>query len=192
MLEISREQFMKDFWNYYIMLENDFRKTIAYVELDEINFKTFSKEYIKLYQSICAEMDVIFKVVCGFNTDAYKNIINYSTELLGEFPDIVDVKIKVLYSDIELQPFKNWQKEESIAWWTAYNKVKHNRVDNAKDGNLKNILTSLSALYLLEKYLIKKSKYFPDSPDKESSLFAIKDWNTSSRMVGGGAVIITH
>lgn len=184
-IEITRGAFMNNFWEYYLLLEKDFINTLNYVELSEKNFTTYSKEYIKLYQTICSEMDVIFKLVCGFDTNAYKKITNYSTKLLREFGDIVNVKIDVRRTNIVLQPFMGWKPEESIDWWTGYNKIKHNRIINIEQANLRNVLNSLSALYLLEKYLFRKQKFEPDSPEVESSLFKIQDWKVELMHIAG-------
>ena len=75
---MNRNEFCKYHWDYYLVLEKDFLRTEQYVSFDlgenynynntEPNNKgnslTFSNEYIKQYQAICSEVDVILKSIC--------------------------------------------------------------------------------------------------------------------------------
>lgn len=70
---------------------------------------------------------------------------------------------------------------QSLHWWVAYNNIKHGRVGNFSDANLKNTLNALAALYILEIYFLKS---IADAlgemgiPDKPSSLFKLNDFET--------------
>ena len=53
-------------WKYYISLEKQFLDTERYVEFDYINNgKAYSVEYLKLFQAVCSEVDVVGKVLAG-------------------------------------------------------------------------------------------------------------------------------
>ena len=39
---MNRDEFIKNYWRFYILLENKFIKTLNYVELTRKNFKTYS------------------------------------------------------------------------------------------------------------------------------------------------------
>ena len=39
---MTRDQFIREYWNYYLMLEKKFITTTLYVALSEDNFNTFS------------------------------------------------------------------------------------------------------------------------------------------------------
>ncbi len=56
------KRFIKNYWNFYLRLEDDFFATLKYVEFDKKNYNTFSLEYLKLYLSVCSEIDVVGKV----------------------------------------------------------------------------------------------------------------------------------
>ncbi|MGL4284600.1 hypothetical protein [Eubacterium aggregans] len=43
MERLTRNEFMKQFWDYYLLLEEEFIQSLEYVELDKRNFGTFSK-----------------------------------------------------------------------------------------------------------------------------------------------------
>jgi hypothetical protein len=64
---MTRKDFLQRYWSYYLILEEKFRITLNYVELDERNAFSFSNEYALLLQSIGAELDNFFKVYCGFS-----------------------------------------------------------------------------------------------------------------------------
>lgn len=180
---VERGEFMNNFWDYYLLLEKNFLEALNYVELDKRNFGAFSKEFIKQYQTIGAELDTLFKLACGFELKEDKNMRVYAKVLLEEFPGIKSVKITVMGTDIILCPFKDWSDKkdaEPLSWWKGFNGVKHNRIEGVIGANLENILLILSALYILEKYVIKKAEYNPDVPNRESELFKIEGWETNT------------
>ena len=57
------ESFIKHYWQYYKELEDEIIATRRYVDFDQGNFSTFSVEYLKLYQTICSEIDVLGKAI---------------------------------------------------------------------------------------------------------------------------------
>jgi len=80
-----------------------------------------------------------------------------------------------------LQPFRNWSNRttyKSPDWWGPYNEVKHDRINNLKKANLKNVVNALAGLYVLEMYLVKyigngDNDY--DVPNDISRLFKMYD-----------------
>lgn len=64
---MNRQEFLNDYWGYYLMLEKKLINTFNYVELSTSNYSTFSNEYASLIQSIGAELDSFFKLYCSFN-----------------------------------------------------------------------------------------------------------------------------
>ena len=69
--------FIRQYWNFFETLEDDFIETERYVSLDEDNFDTFSIEYNRLYQSVCSEIDVVAKYLCGVGNSKANNIVQY-------------------------------------------------------------------------------------------------------------------
>ena len=71
--------FLKSYWSYYIELESQFIETKRYVEFSTDNQKTYSVEYLKLYQAVCSEIDVVGKEIAqrvnpNFTVDTRTNI----------------------------------------------------------------------------------------------------------------------
>lgn len=206
MISLTREEFCKYHWSYYLVLEKDFLEIERYVTFDlgnnflyddnesndKGNSECFSNEFIKQYQAICSEVDVILKSICKEfdNNSSANDMKNYTAEILNCWPEIVQQKVKI--KDIELQPFSNWSGSEeeeytSPAWWAPYNKVKHNRLSNYRNANLKNTLNALAGLYILEQYFVK---YIGDRdnarevPDDTSKIFEMIDFPTKEKVIG--------
>lgn len=63
---------VQSYWEYYQELERDFISTRKYVAFEEDNFSTYSVEYLKLYQAVCSEIDVLGKVMAGAVNPTFK------------------------------------------------------------------------------------------------------------------------
>lgn len=199
-----REEFIDTFWDYYLVLEQDFLSTERYVSFDLgdnylydggtpkklENSRCFSVEFAKQYQTICSEIDVILKAICGeLNAKLSKeNICEYTKAILNNnfWKSIVSQEVE--FKKIKLQPFKNWSENpyQSPDWWSLYNDVKHNRAVKYQDANLKNVLNSLAGLYILENYLVKYIGDRDDSrdvPDDMSKIFTMVNWSTKHKIL---------
>lgn len=148
-------EFNKNYWSYYIVLEERFLKLKNYIEFDCDNYACYSCELLSYLQTICSEVDVIFKEICGYPGEKYKNMGNYCVDHRRNCPDLVNRRVNVDYFGVEIQPFKDLTENTLMQWWSAYNGVKHARISNYKNGNLENVLFALAGLYVLEKELYK-------------------------------------
>ena len=61
-----------------------------------------------------------------------------------------------------LRPLKNAHKRAGTFWEKAYQAVKHDRFASLKDGNIKALLHSMAALYLLNLYYRNDEHYSQD------------------------------
>lgn len=186
---MNKKDFLRKHWNYYLMLEEDFRKTIRFVELDPSNFNTFSVEFSKQLQSICSEFDVICKSICKFynGKSSASNIHDYAAIILSSLTDITGSKVSIIGIDgVIFTPLEFWIQKpyQSPKWWKEYNAVKHNRFENFNKANLENVLNALAALYILELNLLKlicdRDEETHDIPHKESDLFKLNEWTTNT------------
>lgn len=180
MLLLTRNEFLENYWNYYLMLERKFIHTLNYVELSEENYKVFSNEYANLMYSIGAELDAFFKIYCSI--DSKGTIKNYCKWITENKKDLLNRSIYIHNKNIVIRPLNGWSVEspgKSLSWWTAYTNIKHNRFQNKKDGSLKNVLYILGTLYLLEyDYFLNFNSTAPDydkiwETSPSSSLFNI-------------------
>ena len=201
------KQFVKSYWDYFLELEEQLLETKRYVDFDQTNERTYSIEYLKLYQAVCSEIDVVAKEIASdlnvkFKVDSGTNITKWGYELQQQFPTI---KIKkVLFNEgCSVTPFENWEYEWAISkdgkrylrlvqgmsnpeWWTSYNKVKHQRIGLVTGtkyfqlANQKNLISAFSALFLLEQlYIFKICNN--NSPEREKSiLFSMMEENNET------------
>jgi hypothetical protein len=194
---MNRNEFLINYWKYYNALEDDFIRVIRYIEILEINYQTCSDEIIKQLQAVGSEFDNICKAICGFNLKDEKNIYDYANYIFGKISDITSIEISIKNTKgIKVKPFEGWNKLKAgkLFWWKAYNKVKHNRIDNYKLGNLRNLLNALGALYLMELYLVRevgRNTDDKDVPNSLSKLFEIKNWETKNTVVGYDEYMMT-
>ena len=180
-----QQQFMHDYWSYYLEIERDVQNTFRYVELDKKNFSVYSREYKNLLDSIGSEADVVGKSVAElhFPDDAKLKkapIAHWGYAVQQAAPHIIDASIS-LDGGIRIVPWKNWRDEQAVnevgnityrlqkgaenpEWWRAYNKTKHRRKSlvhpddsSYERANLKNVLAALGGLYLLELLLGAKA-----------------------------------
>lgn len=177
---MTRADFLEKYWRFYLMLEKKFVDSLQYVELDKRNYGTFSMEYVSQMLNIGSEIEVVLKELLNIPQKQETGIRKYIMELDINHNDIFARKIRV--RKYEINPFDglNKEKPKELYWWKAYNEVKHGRGANFKNANLKNTVTMLATLYLLEMYLLKKciTDDDPDIVDKETELFRIVDWQT--------------
>lgn len=180
---MTRQEFLNDYWQYYLMLEKQFIDTLQYVDLDSNNFSTFSNQYANLLQAIGSELDSLFKVYCSFNPNEHKSISDYATFVLTDFPSILTQEIEIINYNIKIKPFDGWnanRAKQSLPWWESFDKIKHSRATNKSDASLKKVLNALGGLFIIEmKYLRKIVVGLdnqPEIPNELSALFKLKDW----------------
>ena len=196
---IDAKMFIKGYWDYFLDLEAQFLETRRYVAFDKANAKAFSIEYLKLYQAVCSEVDVIGKEMAQMIFKApkkeYEKISKWGFQIQQKFPKIKDWK--VLFQDEEfIQPFEDWEyykakskdgkniiketNEKSIPWWRNYNKVKHHRIGLIEEtnhfrlANQDNLIHAFAALFLLESVFLSELLNVDLSEIESSKLFKFK------------------
>lgn len=146
-------------WNYLISIEEDLEAVSRFVELHEDNFQCFSIEISRLLMAAAAEVDVVCKQICRkINTKSRARSINkYQEEIVKAHNDIPGFRVIMPRYGITLQPWYNWgvKKNYPPLWWTAYNKIKHQRHTHYHRGNLKNALNAMAGLFVVVLYLYR-------------------------------------
>lgn len=181
MSPISNKMFIKSYWNYFIELEEQLISTKRFVDFDKSNNSTFSIEYLKLLQATCSEIDVVAKIIAEYKDSTFKSLDNKNIQKWGlviqnAYPNIGNISA-FFNNDYNLTPWYNWKYEiyqdkenrtryrlvqgcETPSWWTAYNKVKHERTSQYKEktnyvrANLENLISSMAALFILEQLFL--------------------------------------
>lgn len=110
-------EFKKVYWKYYLILERDVLGVEPYILFHPDNYNCFSNEFIKLFQAICSEIDVIGKEYCEYIEDAeeYRDIKDYAKCILKHHPEIVELlegRSNGSKNDMRLVDFYNDMNDE--------------------------------------------------------------------------------
>lgn len=129
------EKVIKNYWDYYKELEGEFLSIRRYVDFLEKNHNAFSVEFLKLFQAVCSEIDVLGKAMAqiansGFSKkDENSNITKWWTFIQNEYTiaegpltqfnqSIKPVQVPLqeykcfLLGDYEVQPWKGFVTEQ--------------------------------------------------------------------------------
>ena len=114
------KEFAKSYWNYYLELEKRMEETRRYTEYDENNFKTYSSNYLMLFQAVCSEIDVVGKELAAYFNTGYDEDEKSINRWWYEIQDnLTDVFREVKFSDTyQLCP------------WDKYRVVKVSSIQN--------------------------------------------------------------
>lgn len=161
------------FWLHYLSLEKALMDISEYITICEDNKNVYSFKIMQLYFAVCSEIDSIFKHIRSNiteyveedkaffnrkNKDPFITMDKHKKMLTKYFSKVgtTKVEINVSGSNLQFQPLKIFLKslnDESANnhedWWEDYNAVKHQRLKSFEKANLNNLLSSLSALHIL-------------------------------------------
>lgn len=197
-------------WRYFLMIEEEILGLRKYIEFDKANYETYSLELCRQLTSICSEVDILFKDICGkLKGGSASNILEYRKLLRCKQEDfrltLPDSRVRLTQTDLDLNPFgvlyKSNKKQvgkkciddfEKIDWWSANNDIKHDRAAKYEAGNLGNVLKAGAALFvlnLLRGELLGESNLIPSN-----KLFTLSDvgYAYSSLLVGGNGAAIFY
>ena len=158
---MKKNDFVKYYWKHYKFLEKQFLDIERYVAIEKDNYAVYSNEFLNLFVLICNEYDAITAEYCNSMKESAKplNMVEKNKLLSENIKDFKDLSIstKYKYDNIKILPFSKFATEKTYEWWQAYNLVKHKRSNidsetkkpNYYKANLKNVLTALSALYII-------------------------------------------
>lgn len=138
------------YWHYFLALETDLEQLSRYVEFTAENFTTYSIEMAHLLLASASEIDVVAKQLCkklGVPAKA-QNIEQYRQILRPTYPMIETMQIALPRHGLEFTPWQSWQHNQTPDWWADYNRVKHQRSEYFKNANLKNVLNTMSGLFV--------------------------------------------
>lgn len=192
----NRNNFIRDFWNYYTILESDCARLRNCIAFRKENMQTSSDEIIRQLMSVSAEFDNVSRKIIG-STSARTTISDYANWFLNSsnIKGINDVEISVRFTRLKLRPFKNWSNDQPgrLFWWESYNRVKHDRYLNYADGSLLNLLNALGALFFIESFEFRRiAQPFVDEeknpvvdvPPYKSELFDLDNFVTKFHVFG--------
>ena len=201
--EKKLDDFIDSYWNYFLELENEFASTQKYVAFDMSNANTYSIEFLKLYQAVCSELDVLGKEILlhfepDFKITGTTGIMHWGYGITKYMRDSLSASVYfsektkltpwnkfacVKYQDAaNATRYKLDEKCETPIWWSDYNKVKHSRTSiidgrvNYQRANFGNLVQAFAALYILEVFYaeVLERKAEPYGVSTDSKLFSLR------------------
>lgn len=136
-------------WAYFKTICDDVEKLGRFVELSPANFGTFSIEIVRLIFATCSEIDVVLKLICRGVAPESKagSIGTYFPVIQKHYPEFFTTPVLVASLESEIRPWENWKDRDTPpGWWTANNKVKHQRNEYFDKANIGNLLGALGGL----------------------------------------------
>ena len=162
-------EFINSYWSQYILLEKEFVATHHYLSLDSGNDNAFSQAYAKLILELGSEIDVVLKQYCQLLVPEFRGekMRQYREFIKANKPEFIDQIVVEKATDRLIKPWEAWNQDSGKpSWWTAYNKVKHDRTSTGEiDGvtqeyykfaNQKYIRFALAGLYQILVYTYHK------------------------------------
>lgn len=173
-------------WNFFLAIERDVDTLSRYIEFDPRNFSCFSMEIARVLLAASSEIDIVCKQVClKTNPGSVANdIIQYRNELIKAIPHLPDFEVTVPRHGFTLRPWDEWHDAANGVphWWTAHNKVKHQRHSYYHEANLKNALNAVAGLLVVLLYLYKEDA---ENGRLSSALFRLDGKHTKGLVYGG-------
>ena len=148
-------------WSSYTSVEDDFIDYLNYVPWTHAHKEVWSPELAKLLLNIGSLIGSIFKNYLNSPTlDLVEDIdkirrkrnpsINDFQKGYEKVYSFSNRDVYLLSPEEKFIPWSSWQKQDMPPpWWTAYNKVKHDRFRNRTKATLENTLNALSGLFLM-------------------------------------------
>jgi hypothetical protein len=144
-------------WNYYLSIIKELETISDYIEFHKDNNDTFSIELAKILFVASSEADVVLKSICNkLDKNTPVNNINDYRRLIKKsfiFSSLKDELVQIPLHSFLLKPWGEWHGKSHPLWWTAYNKVKHERNNHFSKATLKNALNAVGGLLILVVYL---------------------------------------
>ncbi len=122
----------------------------------ENNLHTFSEDIFSSFHLTCTNFENLSKYLLSRTNLSRKLPKNYVLKDYKEYivhKNLLNVGTRLFYwegkKEMKSYPFKEFNNGETLSWFTSYNKVKHNYKEYMEEANLENLITAISALYIL-------------------------------------------
>lgn len=142
--------------NQLAIIYHDLSDIFKYVEPDNENMGAYGHRIRNNIFLSCTEIDSMFQNLMLKNGYIDKKH-RFSTNDYVKTKEVLKLDQFVIfyarYPNMSLfSPFSSWNKEESsksLSWYDAYNKIKHDRINNKALAKLKNAIEAFSAAIIL-------------------------------------------
>lgn len=131
------------------LILQDLDQLFFFIEPCDVNLKTYSHRIYELFLRAATEFEANCKAILQANQyvtktnfnikDYYK--INQATKLSEYKISFYRWQGKQMWA-----PFAEWSTMHTLSWYQAYNKVKHNRLQEFSNANLENLMNAVAGL----------------------------------------------
>lgn len=142
----------KSYGTAFRLIISDLKEILSYIEPVDANLTTYSHRIYELYLRTCTE----FESICKDMLIEKKYRGEPSRYTIVDYKKLYDpekfYKVGLLYwhpNTGVIEPFKNWEINNSLPWYSSYNSVKHNRNRNFAEANMSNLIHSIGALFTI-------------------------------------------
>ena len=144
-------------WDYVLSMEEDLLRLSRFVDFSG-NDTTYSIEIARILMAAAAESDVVLKALCRSvdRASRVRSIGGYFPIVDRTFPGLFTLPVLIDRYNLTLKPWSDWTEATPPRWWTANNKLKHERADRFDDANLKNCLNAVAGLFAVVLYLYRE------------------------------------
>jgi len=141
-------------WSLFKVIDEDLQAFSREVEFADANFSTYSVTLLRLYLSICSEVDVIAKLLCQREQLSLpsENMDGYRKALVPRFPNLSTLTITIRPMARPVLPWDTWNQNQNPDRWRKHQLVKHHRDQYFADANLKNVLYAAAGLLVFLTY----------------------------------------
>lgn len=145
----------------YLLIENDLRNLLEYIEPADINLKSFSHRTYELFLRACTEMEMNCKGILSANGYVRTSRGNMNIEDYYKIDQATKIsEYQIIFKSWRsgrkvFQPFKEWRNPANqsqphvLSWYQSYNDVKHNRHNNFEEANFENVLNATASVLCL-------------------------------------------
>lgn len=138
--------------------ESQFISSIRYISVSIKCKCSFSIFYANLLMNICSDIEDILRAYFNLFSKRY-NIRDFISRIKSDnnLKKIIDESVEFDNSDYgKITPFQSIQYENNQIpkWWQSYNKIKHDKMKSFSEASQENVLNSLAALYILNRYIL--------------------------------------
>ena len=170
----SREHYTRAFK----IIQNDLIKCFEYIEPSDVNKDTFSIRTHELLMRTCIEVEANFKAILKENIfnpvftsgsrsgqsrpEKSWNIIDYKKVNKTHRLSSYTVHIPIWSgSRGVIKPFEEWNNGDTLSWYQAYNKSKHDRQNEFHQASFLNLVNAVSGLLVLLSSQFRTESFTP-------------------------------
>lgn len=168
-LNESLNDSLRMFYHLWKLLE----ETFLNVEPNQENINVYGMNFRNILMLTCTEVEIHLTRLLRLNGYIKDRLNTRDFVKLKRFMNF-DYVVNVMgYDQLKpYEPFDGWNELEpsqSLGWYDAYNKVKHDRINNLQRATLSNCLNAMGALRILLS-MRYESKWLTDTYSKNNKL----------------------